>query len=198
MIIVLDSPVTYRPSWMDSSGNSVTVSMLTVKQIIDDPLLKKISVLFFEAPAPLIIWEAQEYDNNSSWTNQSVKTKVEELINADKEKVVQTIFEQNVEKIKEENVLRIAAVNKLKSQFATQYPSLFQQAKNLTTSVANWVKDGAKVASEEVLKERMDICKKCEFWDAEAFAGTGRCKKCGCSTQAKLRMATEKCPEGKW
>jgi hypothetical protein len=28
--------------------------------------------------------------------------------------------------------------------------------------------------------------------------GTGRCSKCGCSTWAKLRMASEKCPIDKW
>jgi hypothetical protein len=198
MIIVLDSPVKYKPSWIDSNANHIVVTMLTIKQIIDDPLLKKVSVAFFEAPTPLVLWEEQEYNDNSTWTDQSVKEKAEEIIKKDKEKAAQAIFETNSEKLKEENALRVVAVNELKKQFIQQYPSLFQQAKNLTTSLTNWVKDGVKVVSEEVLNQRMDICKKCEFWDSEAFAGTGRCSKCGCSTQAKLRMATEKCPIDKW
>ena len=50
----------------------------------------------------------------------------------------------------------------------------------------------------EILEERENICHSCDQWDSQAINGTGRCKKCGCSTWAKLRMATERCPLGKW
>ena len=50
----------------------------------------------------------------------------------------------------------------------------------------------------EALATRQDICRACPEWDATALNSTGRCRKCGCSTWAKLRMATEKCPIGKW
>jgi len=77
-------------------------------------------------------------------------------------------------------------------------PSLLEKAKSLAQATGSWAKGGFKLADESTLAGRMAICKACEFWDHSGFAGTGRCQKCGCSTQAKLRMATSKCPEGKW
>ena len=68
----------------------------------------------------------------------------------------------------------------------------------LAKATAKWAKEGMPVTNEETLKVRLETCKGCEFWDESGFAKTGRCKKCGCSTQAKLRMATEKCPIDKW
>jgi hypothetical protein len=76
--------------------------------------------------------------------------------------------------------------------------SLLHKASLLAHSIAPWAINGFKLVDEETLASRMEICKGCEFWDAAGFVGTGRCQKCGCSTQAKLRMATSKCPEGKW
>jgi hypothetical protein len=77
-------------------------------------------------------------------------------------------------------------------------PTLPQIASSLASSVGEWAKAGLPVATSEQLDSRMAICKSCEFWDQSGFAGTGRCKKCGCSTQAKLRMSTSKCPIDKW
>jgi hypothetical protein len=54
------------------------------------------------------------------------------------------------------------------------------------------------IAKCEILIERKSICQACEFWSPEGFRGTGKCTKCGCSTWVKLRMATERCPIGKW
>ena len=68
----------------------------------------------------------------------------------------------------------------------------------LAKATAKWAKEGMPITDEETLKVRLETCKGCEFWDESGFAKTGRCKKCGCSTQAKLRMATEKCPIDKW
>lgn len=61
-----------------------------------------------------------------------------------------------------------------------------------------WMENGFPTASKQQLDNRLSICKSCEFWDRFGFGGTGKCKKCGCSTQAKLRMATSKCPIDKW
>lgn len=68
------------------------------------------------------------------------------------------------------------------------------EVKSLGGDVSKWAKSGFQTVSEEDLVSRLEICKGCEFWDADGFAGTGRCQKCGCSTQAKLRMATSSCP----
>ena len=77
-------------------------------------------------------------------------------------------------------------------------PSLVDKVKYFSSSMAIWAKTGFKSATQEQLETRMETCKGCEFWDASGFGGTGSCKKCGCSTQAKLRMDTSKCPIDKW
>ncbi len=80
----------------------------------------------------------------------------------------------------------------------TAPPPLTTQAATASKSLLNWATSGLQLASDEELAKRQAICAGCEFWDAQAFQGTGRCQKCGCSTWAKLRMATEKCPIDKW
>lgn len=77
-------------------------------------------------------------------------------------------------------------------------PSVASMAVNFANSTAKWASRGFLKADEETLEKRIEICGKCEFWNSKGFRGTGRCMKCGCSTWAKLRMATEKCPVGKW
>jgi hypothetical protein len=77
-------------------------------------------------------------------------------------------------------------------------PTLLNKAKSLATAAGDWVRAGLPVTSDADLENRLNICKTCEFWDQSGFMGTGSCKKCGCSTQAKLRMATAKCPIDKW
>jgi predicted Zn-ribbon and HTH transcriptional regulator len=61
-----------------------------------------------------------------------------------------------------------------------------------------FARSGFATAPLKILATREAACRACEWWDAQALKGTGRCKKCGCSTWAKLRMATERCPMGKW
>jgi hypothetical protein len=57
---------------------------------------------------------------------------------------------------------------------------------------------GFATTPPEALTTREATCRACPEWDAQALNATGRCRKCGCSTWAKLRMATEACPLGKW
>ena len=57
---------------------------------------------------------------------------------------------------------------------------------------------GFATTPPEALATREATCRACPEWDAAALNNTGRCRKCGCSTWAKLRMATERCPLGKW
>jgi hypothetical protein len=70
--------------------------------------------------------------------------------------------------------------------------------KSLTADAARWASSGLKLSSQQLLEERYSICAACPEWDQSGFFGTGRCQKCGCSTSAKLRMATSTCPLGKW
>ena len=76
--------------------------------------------------------------------------------------------------------------------------TISDMALSFFSSAKDFISSGFQRTPLVKLQERLDICKGCEFWDAEAFAGTGRCKQCGCSTQAKLRMASSFCPAGKW
>jgi hypothetical protein len=61
-----------------------------------------------------------------------------------------------------------------------------------------FARSGFTTTPPEALATREATCKACPEWDAQALNKTGRCRKCGCSTWAKLRMATERCPLGKW
>jgi hypothetical protein len=79
-----------------------------------------------------------------------------------------------------------------------QYPNAPQMAKKLSLAVAGWASSGFKMSTTDQVSERLAICKDCVFWDSSALGGSGRCKHCGCSTQAKIRLATENCPVGKW
>jgi hypothetical protein len=49
-------------------------------------------------------------------------------------------------------------------------------------------------ASEELFKERWEICKFCP----ELISLTSQCKKCGCVMNWKAKLERAKCPIGKW
>lgn len=70
-------------------------------------------------------------------------------------------------------------------------PPIHRQALSAVQAAVGWAKSGLPLTPPEELERRKAICAGCEFWDAEAFGGTGRCVKCGCSTWAKLQMASE-------
>jgi hypothetical protein len=65
-------------------------------------------------------------------------------------------------------------------------------------AAARFAKSGFAPTPPEILAEREATCRACPEWNAQALGGTGRCRICKCSTWAKLRMATERCPIGKW
>jgi hypothetical protein len=71
-------------------------------------------------------------------------------------------------------------------------------AESFGSSLVNWTHSGFQETPPEILVDREKICKDCNEWNAQALNGTGRCKICKCSTWAKLRIATEHCPIGKW
>jgi len=61
-----------------------------------------------------------------------------------------------------------------------------------------FARSGFVATPPDILATREATCRACTEWDAAALNASGRCRKCGCSTWAKLRMATESCPLGKW
>ena len=73
-----------------------------------------------------------------------------------------------------------------------------RRAEMLATAAHRFARSGFAATPPEILADREATCRACDQWDAAALNATGRCRKCGCSTWAKLRMATESCPLGKW
>ena len=47
---------------------------------------------------------------------------------------------------------------------------------------------------QDIIDRRWAECEKCEF----LIKPTNNCKKCGCFMKAKTRVATARCPIGKW
>ena len=78
-----------------------------------------------------------------------------------------------------------------------QGPSITQMAANFAGAMGAYAMDGFRHASKEQHAERLAICNACEFWDAKARLGAGKCLKCGCAG-AKLWIASSECPIKKW
>ena len=76
-------------------------------------------------------------------------------------------------------------------------PSLVTMGRSFSASMKNWSQSGFKIASQDELEQRLQICEGCEFY-TKALAGIGRCRKCGCFTKFKTKLSTENCPIGKW
>ena len=93
--INLTSPVTIqiadRPAFPNQPApqtREVTVSSLTLRQAIDDPIAKRVAVLFFETRFPVTIWEGAAYDAAGNWTQQQLEAAVAAAITSDASKVV--------------------------------------------------------------------------------------------------------------
>lgn len=88
----------------------------------------------------------------------------------------------------------------IKKQFIDKFGEIkgIKQFLQFERSATQFIASNFATTPPEILAEREATCRACPEWDAAALNNTGRCRKCGCSTWAKLRMATEKCPLDKW
>jgi len=79
-----------------------------------------------------------------------------------------------------------------------QYPSLAKQVKNLAgfsfELIKNAIQTGALQVSEEIKNQRLEICRKCEKYDAQQI----RCIECGCFLEFKASFSLDSCPLEKW
>ena len=96
------------------------------------------------------------------------------------------------------NKLDASRIRSLQSSNKAAYPSNTQMAKNLGTSIVRNIQSVAagnslKISDEEV-KNRLQICGGCEFFDSNQ----NRCRKCGCFMAVKTYLKAERCPIGKW
>lgn len=76
-------------------------------------------------------------------------------------------------------------------------PSTMVKLARFTVAAVKHIANGAPTASDELIEERLNICKGCEFYTGYS------CRKCGCTINSKKlvsKVAWEdsKCPVGKW
>jgi tetratricopeptide (TPR) repeat protein len=77
-------------------------------------------------------------------------------------------------------------------QALTEGPGLLRMAVSAAKSMAKFVGSGFETTPAQTLEHRLQTCAACEHH-------TGvRCRLCGCFTSAKVRLAHEECPIGKW
>lgn len=100
--------------------------------------------------------------------------------------------------IESDNFIEIKQSDLIQIQKNKVNVTSLEKLNSFIRSSISWMRSGFNVIDNFNLNKRFQICITCEFWDKNSFRGTGKCNKCGCSTWAKLRMATERCPIGKW
>ncbi len=85
-------------------------------------------------------------------------------------------------------------------QPALKGPSLFQMALNYARAQIRHTLNGRRLASEEVVAERLATCESCVGPGGYFQASDRRClyRKCGCFVDEKTQWASESCPIGKW
>lgn len=76
----------------------------------------------------------------------------------------------------------------------TDEPNLISKAKNFTKAVIDHVGSGLKYVSDDIKKDRLEICQKCEHVDKEKV----KCLMCGCKLSIKTGWTTSSCPIEKW
>lgn len=107
-------------------------------------------------------------------------------MNIDSQRVNENITQEEYDQMKK----------KYETENLSQFPSVFQQARNLAKQILISGIDKAKgrplLASPEKAAARMDICAKCEFLKEN------RCTKCGCYINTKIQVESAGCPINKW
>lgn len=85
----------------------------------------------------------------------------------------------------------------MKKEDISNFPSLFQQARNLAKEMWITSKNAARgmpvIVDAETAFNRFSMCQTCEFLKQDF-----RCEKCGCFMKAKTQLASASCPIGKW
>jgi len=198
MLFTLKSNFIYRFTHnnLEKESVAITVSSLTIRQIIVNPLLKNVSVLFFEAPGSLVIFNKDEY---SICLNENlIATRIQEMIDNDLDGLLNNIFEINNDKLKEDNSLMISEVIKLKRRQAEKKKVLDEAIDPVDpVDIAEVELDNFN-ASNEIQNHRFAICSQCEFFESNVLKGTGMCNACKCPLSYKIKKILSSCPKGKW
>jgi hypothetical protein len=75
---------------------------------------------------------------------------------------------------------------------------LSTKVKTVSIEALNWARNGFGLTTDDQYNARFELCRQCDKWNALGYANTGECTVCGCSTVAKLKLTTTKCPLDKW
>ena len=73
---------------------------------------------------------------------------------------------------------------------ARRMPPLTDQIKSAAKAVVDFVADGSALLTDATPKQRLDICRQCEFF----IRLTQRCQECGCFMPVKAFIPNEVCP----
>jgi predicted Zn-ribbon and HTH transcriptional regulator len=192
-----------------NQNDFISLSELTAFQICRCAISKNSYLFFLETALPLVVCDGWQYDENKIY--ELAQKQIEQWGEDDLVNIIYPMsflkkYQQGIiDKIKKESpglspFVFALLCPKPKAVIFPEFnnPKIRDMAKSLGSSVAKFIKSGMRKVSPEQFEERLQVCKTCDLWDSSGFGGTGRCKKCGCSTWAKLRMATERCPIGKW
>lgn len=78
-------------------------------------------------------------------------------------------------------------------------PPMGEKIKRAWKAFNQWKDSGYKLVPSKVRKERMAVCRTCEYFNPKGNGGLGMCMApgCGCSN-IRAALATYKCPKGKW
>lgn len=79
-------------------------------------------------------------------------------------------------------------------QLKQNLPSLTEQAGTLASASLAHAKNGFKNTTDDMKKNRLEICDNCEFF----IRDHKRCGKCGCFVEVKAKWESNHCPVGKW
>jgi len=88
-----------------------------------------------------------------------------------------------------QHIYRAAGVERPK-----QYPPLLEQAGNALAAAGRAIASGLQLVDDAEHARRLAICEGCEHYDGDRH----RCRKCGCWSNLKAKLASEKCPMEKW
>lgn len=74
----------------------------------------------------------------------------------------------------------------------TKHLSFQDKVVNLVNAICNALKVNFQQASPDMQNYRFGVCAECPK------NVDGKCQKCGCIIELKVKFASEECPEGKW
>jgi hypothetical protein len=131
------------------------------------------------------------FNNELSWDEQCTTSGYTHLME-EKKKNRSSIFRRILERLKAENEDCYNAISKEIDW------SIFEVGKSLVNSARDFAVSGMELASTDTYNGRLDICKACEHYDPSGYNNTGKCSICKCSTVAKPKLASAKCPIERW